>query len=441
MRALLLMLALALVSPAALAKTRSRGSVGLEGRAFWGFWENDRPTEDLGLALEARVELAWDEDIWSARARVFGRVGALDLDRSILAPEELYLGISTDRVRVRVGALLFNWSATEAFHPADVLNSRNFDSNLENAEKLGEPMAWLEGHLWEGARFEAMFMPARIDPRLPGPRSRLAFIPSSFDLGGTPVALTLGDPLWTDRDGHVGSGHFAPQWGARISQVVGDADISLQAVRHSDRSQPVFVATDDALRQLGSTGSLELRPLYSFVTHVGLTYTQVVGDWVLKLEAAYRHFRRTDTTGLARTGIFPLQQRDHLEIAGGLEYGWLWPGTDAEGTLLLEGQGYVYPDGRGDQFESPFESDILIGYRHAFNDLAGRELLFTLITDVTTGPELLINLSYSQRISDVWSIAAALRVAHAPAPAGAIPEGLQVLDGDHQLRLTLTRHF
>ena len=74
------------------------------------------------------------------KARLYGRIDQQDSGRTVLVVEELWLEWKTSDLRVRVGADLLNWSATEAFHPADIMNARNLDSDVESYEKVGEPM-------------------------------------------------------------------------------------------------------------------------------------------------------------------------------------------------------------------------------------------------------------------------------------------------------------
>ena len=63
--------------------------------------------------------------------------------RTILVVEEAWVEWKAKPFRVRAGFDLLNWTATEAFHPSDILNSRNLDSSIQNYDKLGEPMVSL----------------------------------------------------------------------------------------------------------------------------------------------------------------------------------------------------------------------------------------------------------------------------------------------------------
>lgn len=432
----------------AVAKTRSKGQVAAETRAFWP--DSDDATEDFGLALSARADFDWKTKHWRFYARAFGRVGALDLDRSLFFAEEGFFAFRSKWVRIRVGSQLLNWTATEAFHPADVMNSRNFDSNVENAEKIGEPMVSVNFRLWQGARLEAFYMPLRIDPNLPGTQSRLSFGPTQLDVSGfgfgppgTNVGIDIGDVLWIDRDGGLSDDITQHQWAVRFSQTIEGADIALQLVQHNDRNQPTFAPRLPS--DLSNLSSIELVPIYGYVTHAGLTYTHVIEDWVVKLEAAYRHFEGVDAVRAPADqlphGVSIAEQPfdGHMQIAGGLEYGWVYD-NDHEATLILEGQAFIWPDGRPSPFEAPFENDVLLGYRHTFNDIDGKEFLLSAISDVRRFPEILVSFNYSQRLNEVWGIRTGFRLVFAE-PEGSFPDGLQALNDDHQITFDLIRYF
>ncbi|MFT5429927.1 MAG: hypothetical protein ACI9OJ_000600 [Myxococcota bacterium] len=425
------------------ASAGSKGNLALETRAFWP--DDDDLTTDYGISLAGQVQFSWKSKQWRLTLGAFGRVGALEIDRSILFAEDAFVAFRSKWVRIRIGTQVVNWSATEAFHPADVMNSRNFDSNIENAEKLGEPMVAINLRLWEGARLEGFYMPFRLSPNLPNPSSRLSFAPTTVDAAPafTGAQVAVGDTQWVDRDGGISTGLVSHQWGARFSQTLDGADISLQVLQHNDRNQPSFTAPLAGLPGQGSAGgALEMQPVYHFVTHAGLTYTHVIEDWVVKVEAAYRHFHDVDDSAMAQFAPFlSIEQKDHVQVAAGLEYGWVYD-NDHEATLILEGQAFIWYDGRpGDgDAEGPFENDVLIGYRHAFNDEAGTEFLFTLISDVLTWPEILVGLQYSQRLNEVWGIKAGVRLSFAE-PEGTFPSNLQPLHNDHNVNLSLTRYF
>jgi hypothetical protein len=182
--------------------------VGLEARGFVN--DDDAVTHDQGLALSGRLEVEHEADASRARLRVLGRVDATDEERASLVLEEAWVQAEAGWLRLRVGADLLNWTATEAFHPADVMNSRNLDSDLENLEKLGEPMVAATVRLGDGS-LALYYMPAHLRPLFPSPRSRLSFAPG----------LGLGRRWVMDRDGDISDEDFHHQVAARLAQQIG----------------------------------------------------------------------------------------------------------------------------------------------------------------------------------------------------------------------------
>jgi hypothetical protein len=397
-------LAAAILLPvgAAGADTFSRGSVSIESR---GYDPDDRDeTEDFGVALVTRLEIKFRPGDLNLVLRGLARFDAIDSTRNVGALEDAYVGYTAGPLTMRVGSQILNWSTTEAFHPGDIINSRNFDSDLENLEKFGEPMVELRLRFFQGS-LSAYYMPMRIEPKLLPVESRLSFVPAG---------LELGDPIWIDRDGSKSDALFEHQGAVQLSQTIGPADVSLHVVDHSDRQQPSF--TFDA-------ASGELRPVYFSVTQFGLTYVHVFGSLLFKLEAAHRRIRPPDPVAAPDVAPFP----DHQQVAAGFEYNWTTAGGD-DATLIVEGQG-VRADDEVRRQLNLFQADVFFGYRHAFSDEQGRELVLGFITDVERPYEYLASVRYQQRLSDTWSI-------------GAVARRLHILDVLlSQAQFTLTRNF
>ncbi len=409
-------------------KVKSQGQLSIEGRVFQPD-DIDR-TQDTGLGLAGRLEANARYKPFDGQLRLFSRVDALDDTRNLVAIEELYLGFKMKPVRVRVGYQLLNWSATEAFHPADMLNARNYDSRLENPDKLGEPMVEVQVRFWEG-NVSAYYMPVRRAPILPRAASRLSPFPKRLD-------VPLGDPLFSGRDRQIGDDWLEHQWALRIEQTLGDADLSLHVFQHVDRSQPTQVV--DLF-----TG--DIRPLFHFVTQVGGTWQQVFGPVVGKLEVGHREFGYPDPS--PRYRLTHREMLDHTQIAAGLEFGW---GIgQGEGTLILEGQAMItYDEPKlATPDLGPYQRDALLGYRHAFNDTSSTRLQAGVIVDLEDPSEWMIAARFERRLGDVWSLEANLRAIMAePDDAGAGPElgeliavGLERWNNANELNLTLSRFF
>jgi hypothetical protein len=408
----------------------SRGEVALESRAFWEGERSadvDAITPDQGLGLLGRLEVRHRHGRFEEKVRAFGRLDHYDEGRSTFIVEEAWGQAQGERWRLRLGADVINWTATEPFHPADVINARNWDSDLENFEKVGEPMAAVQVRLFEGTTLSAFYMPRYTATRPTSRRSRLHF--------GLP-GLPLPPRALVDRNGAFTDSDWGHQGAVSVRQVFGGADLNLHAIEHMDRSQPWPSTLMPAL-------------VYQTVRQVGGTYQHVLGPFIVKLEGAYRAFVDLAAPEDSSYGVPP--ERDHGAVAAGLEYG-LAHERGSESTFILEGQALIGPrDPAVRRALTPFQRDVLAAYRYALNDEAGRELMAGVLLDLDEarglfdadrGAEYVVTLSYQQRLGETWTVKAGLRLFQAQAPPEMeVPRGLQALRHADHVRLTLTRHF
>ena len=383
---------------------RFKAELAIEARQFES--DSSALTEDTGSALLGRLDTSLRRGPWKFAARGFARVDPMDNDRDLTSVEELFVSFEKSGWRLRAGYQMLNWTATEAFHPADVVNSRNLDSNIENAEKLGELMFSLRRRVANGS-LEAFVMPRRERPQLPGPKSRLSFAPA-----GVRVAAQ-----WLGNDGQPESTNWDMQWGARWAAVIGDADVAIHYLDHQDRQQPV-IRVGDVVGQVWAA--------YLPVRDWGGTYAQVLGGSIVKLELGHKDFK---TEGLP----------DHTQVALGYEYGWVL-GSGAQATMIAEAQNYFGVDESQRAQLGIFQRDLLLGYRHAFNDSQSREILLTAIGDLERNHEYLVNLKFSQRLGETFTLELGLRWIDAPAK-DIQPQGLELLDGANQVFVNLRRFF
>lgn len=398
------------------SKWESQGQLALESRVF----SNDQSpdTVDLGLGLFGRLELEHKHKPFREKVRLYGRMDQQDMRRTILVVEELWAAWDFGPFELRVGADILNWSATEAFHPADVINARNIDSDAENYEKVGEPMVQLSTKLGRGS-LKAIFMPYYSQPILPSSRSRLNFLPPN-------VVNEELEFLRLDFRGRLTDGRFGPQGALRFTQTIGDADLDVHVIHHMDRYQPevLFDAT---------TGAVV--PLFRAVTQVGGTYQHVVGDFVFKLEAGYRWFVEPEN-GVTPYG--PVQDRNHLQVAVGAEYG-LVNDEDVEQTFILEAQSIFGVDDDIRKSLQLFQRDAMLGYRVTIGDVDSTEILLSVIMDLEAPENVFWSANFKQRFLETWSISAGARMVFAPENPTA--GGFAVPPGASHVRLVLTRHF
>jgi hypothetical protein len=398
------------------AEFSSKGEVQLEGRAFRR--DPDPLTKDWGFSQASRLQVSLEHGAAYLRGRVLGRADIHDDSRGLVLIEEAYAGFSAGDFSLHGGAKILNWSTTEAFHPADIINARNFDSNLENAEKTGEPMLQLNWLVGSGA-LNLYYMPYAMVPRVPALSNRLSLVP--------PGSPPLGSPVFIKRDGAIAKDEWIPQGAARLEQSFAGLDLALFWVAHQTRDQVLFGF---------DSGSGELRPVFMALNVYGLSTQQVVGPLLVKSEWAYRETPHAHQGG--PYGDFDIP--NHGQAAMGTEYTWYHP-SGKESTFIVEGQAVLgIPTRQQRNSLGFFQRDMLLAWRLAFNDVNSKALFASFLFDLENDEEYLANISYEQRLSDVWGFKTAARLIHSP-PDGPQPEGLQALDQDHNLTVTLTRYF
>jgi hypothetical protein len=409
MRPVRVLAVLVLVLSTGALASDSRGFLRIETRAFE--YDGNAATTDFGFGMSGRLEYSTELNDFQIKARAFARVDERDRTRNLFISEEAFIAWKGENLELSFGSRIFNWSATEAFHPADILNSRNWDSNLENAEKFGEPalqVLWLH----DTGSVQVALLPVFVKPRYPGTGNRLSFVAP-----GTPVAsaqaYTGHSQIKTD---------YVSQWMFKADFNLDDLDIAFHFVDHIDRTQPVIVNDSGFFRQI-----------FIPVSQAGFTVQWVLGDWVIKSEIAHRNFRPQSTP------LGTASRDDHGQVATGLEYGWT-SDSGKDSTLILETQHIVGITRNSRLAMGMFQNDVLLGYRFAFNDIASQELFFSVIADLERDNEILFTASYSRRLSDTWKLHGGIRVIEAP-QKGATPTGLEPLDGSNQVYLDLSRYF
>jgi hypothetical protein len=367
--------------PALAVEWQSGGELGWETRAF-------RPDEapesrDLNTGLFGRLYLEARGRDARGRIRGWGRAERTGGGRSRAVLEEAWLEVDLEpSLSVRAGVDVLNWSTTEAFHPGDIVNARNLDSDVERYEPIGEPMVALTGR-WRGGGVTGYFFPYRVRPLLPAVDSRLYPIPRHFELGSWGVV---------DSGGLLVTGRFGPQGAVRLRQTIGAADLTLHAVHHVDRTQPdSFFDAEEG----------RLRPVLRSVTQVGGSYEHVMGRAILKAECVYRWF-------VPPADDLLLGERDHLIGAAGLEIGWQW--GRAESTLFAEAQSIFLADEDTRRDLAIFQRDAYLGYRLALGDTASTTFSAGAIMDLETTGDWFINASATRRFLNDWELAVLLRL-------------------------------
>lgn len=409
----------------------NKGEVSFQWRRF----DDDKVerTEDTGTLVFSRVEAQYNDDDEKHVFRGFARVDHKDSDRDFMALEDFYVSMffgEQQDIQLLAGYKLYNWTATEAFHPADVVNSENFDSDLEFFEKLGEPTLELN-KIFDWGTLSFFIWPRFERPQFPGNRSRLGF---GVDL---------------DRPEAINGTNVGEDWqlqgGARLSYMMDDGDVSFHLIQHIDRNFPLIGTTDYVLNPFTGQNvptdvtkfTIGPTPYYYKVTQFGGTLQYAFSNLLVKFEGAYRSFEK-EVEVLTAEGL--RKPVDHIDAAFGLEYTLPLNINGGDTSVFFEGGGIFGTTKEERSRLGVFQRDVFLGLRHSFNDIMGSELFLTMIHDLERKNERLYNFSYSRRLSDLWKMNLGIRIYDAP-QKGTVARGLEALDGAHHGIISLTRFF
>ncbi|WP_127717023.1 hypothetical protein [Halobacteriovorax sp. HLS] len=423
---------LSLLTTSALAKVRDQGEVTFENRVFER--DNNNLTYDDNFALYARAQVEFEEGSVKGVLSAYGRADSKDRERNQYIIEDAYgaytFGESED-FKIVAGWKLFNWSSLEAFHPADVVNSKNYDGEIENLEKKGELTLEAQYVVGQGT-LNLYYWPRVENPVYPSTRSRT----------GVNFGVPFKDPVWVNGNDAGTNSKWQPQYGVRFNQTVEDLDFSVHFLDHFDRSNPMVGYTFGT--QLGAVevpaDPTDFRPHFYRVQEVGGTMTYAYDSALFKLEGSVRFFENEFKTliPLTTTTFVRDAPEDHSEVAFGYEQVLSFEEIDHEITLIFEVSSIFGVSKDKRRRLGTFQRDALLGMRYNFNDTMGSELFTSIIQDLEYSDERLVNISFTRRLSDNWKYQTGLRVYQAKERGF---YGMQIFKGDSYAFLNISRFF
>lgn len=388
-------LGVALLAPLAAIAGEWSGYVAAEARGFFHApIDPDQHGANVSLAAEPEFSHHWDGRKQSFRFVPFLRWDQHDSRRSHVDVRELSWVKAAQAWELRVGVRKLFWGVTESQHLVDVINQTDLVENIDGEDKLGQPMINLALiHDW--GTLDLFALTGFRERRFPGRDGRLRTIPP-IDSGLSQFESARGR-------GRVDT---AVRW----RQTIGAFDIGL-AHFHGTARDPRLLPGLDGL------GRIVLIPFYDVVDQSSLDLQATLGQWLWKLELVSRR-----------------QQGERFTAAtGGFEYtlvGVLNSAIDL--GLLAE---YLWDD-RDERAPTPFQDDLFLGARLAFNDAQSTDLLAGVIGDRDLDTRF-YNLEASRRIGDHWKLSLELRALSGVPPA----DPFYSLRRDDYLQIELSRYF
>ncbi len=339
------------------------GEIEIEGTGFFEdpqFVGQDRDGASFAAKITYLAEWA-DGDV-TFKFTPFARFDIQDDRRTHADVRELKFDVIDGNWSFTIGADTVFWGKTEVQHLVDVINQTDQVEDLDDEDRLGQPMVRV-GYLSDLGEFSAYVMPYFRERTFPGVSGRLRSQP--------PVNTAL--PLYD-----TSANEWTPSFALRYEGVFGDIDLGLSAFHGLGRDPAFFF--DPAVGAL--------RPFYERTTQGGVDLQYTTGATLWKGEGIVRFGQRT-----AR-----FIEEDFAALTGGLEY-TLFGIADSNADLGLIAE-YAW-DSRGDDSLSAFQNDAIAGVRLALNDEADTTMLFTGNADVTDG-SVGLRLEAERRFFETW---------------------------------------
>jgi hypothetical protein len=342
MRAALALSIVALLGglPALAGESELSGSVALELRGFVDDPAYPGQLADGQASLLLEPEWSWEGD--QGRHQLvfapFFRFDGEDDERTHFDLREGYWRFVWSDWEVLAGVNRVFWGVTESRHLVDVINQTDAVEDVDEEDRLGQPMVQLALQRGWG-RLEGFALLGFRERTFPGTDGRLR----------TPLPVDQDAALYES-----GAGDERIDGALRYSHFFGDWDVGVHAF-HGTGREPTFLPSADGRR---------LVPLYETIWQLGVDVQYTREAWLWKLEAIGRE-GQGDTFGASVAGFEYTfyQVRDSAADVG----------------LLVE---YLH-DGR-DSTAPPtaFDDDVFVGSRLAFNDTQDTQILAGAIVDL-----------------------------------------------------------
>lgn len=361
---------------------------------------------DWQPSLAFTPEARWETEDRKHQIVVVGffRLDGKDDERTHADVREAYYRFnSDDNWSLTVGAVKVFWGRTESRHLIDIINQTDGVEDIDEEDKLGQPMVnltWLND--WGALDF--FVMSGFRDRTFPGTEGRLR----------SPLVVDTDNPIF-ERDARRGAVDYA----ARYSHYIGNWDFGV-SVFHGTAREPRFAI---------DAGGARLQPVYDKITQGSIDLQYTKDAWLWKMEAIVRE-GHGDT---------------FFASVAGFEY-TLYQifGTSADLGLLTE---YQY-DGRDEGFVAEAfgltqaapvavgNNDIFAGARLGFNDTQDASALIGVTVDADD-QSMGMFIEAERRIGQNWTAEFESRLFLNVDPANPVV----LFRDDDFLTVRLTRYF
>jgi hypothetical protein len=363
---MLILLTIGCVLPAQSEEVDFSIDVGLETRGFFEDPLFSTQDHDFNAALSVLPEWQWrsDDRRYRFSASAFLRWDQHDDERSHVDLRELYWSFSEGPWTTLVGVNKVFWGVTESVHLVDVINQSDLVEDLDQEDKLGQPMLQISRQQ-DWGRLDLFILPHFRERTFPGAESR-------FGLG-----LTVSSEPRYESSAKQSHTDLA----LRYSHYFGDLDFGVYGFRGTNREPLLMPSADGAV----------LLPHYQQMNQLGIDLQYTTDAWLWKLETIYR-----DT-----------KFDEFWAAVGGFEYTFYQlRGSSADLGLLME---YQHDDRSTASPPTVADNDLFLAARWALNDTNDTSVLGGISRDLDTHSTF-INIEAETRLTDHLTAEVRLRL-------------------------------
>ncbi|MBS1213534.1 MAG: hypothetical protein H6R26_2151 [Proteobacteria bacterium] len=340
--------------------------------------QHDRIWSPSGV-LQPEFRQDWNEGQDRFTAIPFLRLDANQSSRSHFDMREFNIFHQAADWDFRFGLGKVFWGVAESRHLVDIVNQTDLVENIDEEDKLGQPMANLNLSSDYG-NLSLFVLPGFRERTFIGRKDRLRFV----------LPVDEAHPVYDSslKEWHV---DFAGRW----SRTFGNWDVGLAHFWGTGR-EPRLVPRFPA-------GALEpdrVIPYYDIINQTSLDVQGSIGNWLIKLEAMTRGGQSSRFAAL----VAGFEYTFYSVLDSGMDVGVLTEYLyDGRNQYDPERDRYVPPQPFDFAPPTPFNHDVFVGARLNFNDEQSTELLIGGILDQSTQATLL-SLEGSRRIGDQWKV-------------------------------------
>ncbi|MDX2349497.1 MAG: hypothetical protein QNK32_03815 [Porticoccus sp.] len=352
------------------------GNTSLQLRGFSqnALWP-EQNSSDAEVSVSGEWEVRWRSEEGDQRASFipFARWDENDDERTHMDLREgywayegtAYEGTAYEGVDFEflVGVNKVFWGVTESVHLVDIINQTDLVEDIDQEDKLGQPMVNLALQQDWGL-LNIYLLPYFRERTFPGQDGRFR----------APLPVD-----WDDAEYESGAEEKHMDLALRYSHYFGDVDVGVYYFRGTNREPRLEV----------SSNGQRLTPFYDQIDQLGVDVQYTKDAWLWKLET------------IVRDGY----DESFMAAVGGFEYTFYQVyESNADIGFLME---YQYDDRSSKEPITIADNDLFVGGRWSLNDTQDTALLAGVVVDDETS-ETFFNIEAERRFGD--SVVVELRV-------------------------------